>query len=201
MEFVGTLFLVLTVALTGNPLAIGVMLMVMVYMGGHVSGAHYNPAVTLAVLMRGKMDSKDVPGYIAAQIAGAFVAALLAYWFQGKAFTVAAGTGVGVSKALVAEILFTFALASVVLNTATTKALEGNYIYGLAIGFTVMTSAYAIGGISGCAINPAVAFGPSLFDAMQGGSSLASVWIYLVGPLVGGALAAILFKVFNPDEV
>ncbi|MGH1362855.1 MAG: MIP/aquaporin family protein [Calditrichia bacterium] len=201
MEFVGTLFFVLVIALSGNPLAIGVMLMLMVYVGGHVSGGHFNPAVTLAVLMRGKMDSKDVPGYMISQVAGAFAAAVLAYWFQGKGFTVAAGAGVGVAKVLVAEILFTFVLASVVLNTATTKALEGNYIYGLAIGLTITASAYAIGNISGCAINPAVAFGPSLFDLTQGGSSISGVWVYIIGPLLGGALAAILFKVFNPDEV
>lgn len=200
MEFVGTLFLVLTIALTGNPIAIGVMLMVLVYMGGHVSGAHYNPAVTVAILMRGKMESKDVPGYIIAQVLGAFVAALLAFWFQGNAFTVAAGAGVGVGKILVAETLFTFVLVSVILSVATSKALEGNYIYGLAIGFTVLASAYAIGGISGGALNPAVAVGPALFATTQGAGALAGSWLYIVGPVAGGVLAAVLYGVFNPDE-
>ncbi len=200
MEFVGTFFLVLTIALTGDPMIIGIMLTALVYMGGHVSGAHYNPAVTIAFLMRGKMESRDVPGYMVAQIFGAFLATLFSYWFQGNIFTVAAGAGVGIDKVLAAEILFTFVLVLVILNVATTRALEGNYIYGVAIGFTVWASAYAVGGISGAALNPAVSIGPALFAATQGVDALGNVWLYILGPVAGGVIATLLFTVFNPDD-
>jgi len=200
MEFVGTFFLVLTIALTGDPLAIGIMLTALVYMGGHVSGAHYNPAVTIAFLMRGKMESKDVPGYMIAQIAGAFLATLLSYWFGGDIFTVTAGAGVGIDKILIAEFLFTFLLVLVILNVAGARAFEGNYIYGVAIGFTVLGSAYAVGGISGAALNPAVAIGPALFAITQSVNALGSVWLYIVGPVAGGVVATLLFTVFNPDD-
>ena len=138
MEFIGTMFLVLAVTLSGNPIAIGVMLMVMVYMGGHVSGGHYNPAVTLAVWMRGKIEAKHALAYWLSQVLGAFIAALLCYILIGKVNAPAPGANVEAWQAILVEILFTFALASVVLTVATTEKLKGNHIYGLAIGFTVL---------------------------------------------------------------
>jgi len=200
-EFVGTFFLVLTIGMTvlsGTPfapIAIGCALMVMVYMGGHVSGAHYNPAVSLAVLLRGKMSAGDLIPYWIAQIAGAFAAAYVCYLVHGKAFPVAPGANVSAAKAVSVELLYTFALALVVLNVATSTKTAGNSFYGLAIGFTVLAAAYAGGGVSGGAFNPAVGIGPNLVNAMVGGGSLANLWIYLVGPLAGGALAAGVFKV------
>ena len=199
MEFIGTMFLVLAVGLTGNALAIGLMLAVMIYMGGHISGAHYNPAVTLAIVMRGKMEAKDVVPYMAVQIGGALVAALICA-FLGKGFVPAPAASASIGQSLLVEILFTFALASVILAVATSKALDGNYIYGLAIGLTVTASAFAGGGISGGAFNPAVGLGPIILDVINGGSSLGHAWLYIVGPFAGGALAAILYKVLNPDE-
>jgi aquaporin Z len=199
-EFIGTFFLVLTVGLTvvGEvalaPLAIGASLMVMVYMGGHVSGAHYNPAVSLAVLLRGKMGSVgEFVGYVASQLAGAVVAALVVYGVLGKSFVPAAAEQASITGALLIEILYTFALALVVLNSAASAKTHGNSFYGLAIGFTIVVAAFAGGPISGGAFNPAVGLGPGLVHAMVGGGPVGHVWIYLVGPLAGGALAAVVF--------
>ena len=213
-ELIGTFFLVLTIGLVIKggktdepfvlaPLAIGSALMVMVYMGGHVSGAHYNPAVTLAVFMRGKLPAKEVVPYWLAQLAGALLAAGAVYAILGKTFMPAPSPGVGAGRALAVEFLFTFALALVVLNAATADATRGNSFYGLAIGFTVLAGAIAGGGISGGAFNPAVGVGPALVHATVGGgggAALAPIWIYLVGPLAGGAAAAAVFKLQHAVE-
>ena len=200
-EFIGTFFLVFTICMTvlGGvamaPLAIGCSLMIMVYMGGHVSGAHYNPAVSLAVALRGKLSWGEFGQYIVSQILGAIVAAYLAYVILGKSFAPAPGDGVSMTAALLVEVLYTFALALVVLNVATSKGTSGNSFYGLAIGFTIVVAAFAGGGVSGGAFNPAVGLGPTIVHSMVGGGSYANVWLYIVGPLVGGALAAAVFKV------
>ena len=193
-EFIGTFFLVLTIGLTGNPLAIGAALMVMIYAGGHISGAHYNPAVTIAVLIRGKVSAIDALVYIASQLAGAVVAAIITGIF--KELPSESVQQVDISKALVAEILGTFALAYVVLNVATAKANSGNSYFGLAIGFTVMAMAFCFGEYSGGAFNPAVAMGASVMKIF----AWKNIWIYLVGCFGGAALAAIVFKMNNPAD-
>ena len=204
-EFIGTFFLVFTIGCsviggaTVAQLAIGAVLMVMIYAGGHVSGAHYNPAVTLAVTMRGRCSVGDAVPYVAAQILGAFLAAL-AVEFILPAEKIAAIAAMDLSKtipqALLAEFLFTFALAYVVLNVATAKATANNSYYGLAIGFTVLAGAFSVGNISGGAFNPAVAVGISKL----GISAWANIWIYLVAELAGAAVAAITFKFINPED-
>jgi aquaporin Z len=201
-EFVGSMLFMLAIplAVAGAgalaPLAIGSALMVMVYMGGHVSGAHYNPAVSLAVLIRGKMTGKEFLPYVVAQVLGAVAAFGIGRWVTaGKTVAIAPGAGVGAPEALAVEVLFTFMLALVVLNVATTKATSGNSFYGLAIGFTIVAAAFAGGPISGGAFNPAVAIGAAIID---GGFS--NLWIYLVGTLLGGALAGAFFKVQHPEE-
>jgi aquaporin Z len=199
-EFIGTLFLVLTIGLTvigGSPmapLAIGASLMIMVYMGGHISGGHYNPAVSLALAMRGKLASSEVVPYMVAQLLGAIVASLLVYVIMGRTFAPAPAPATTIIAALLVEMLYTFALCLVVLNCATHPATKGNSFYGLAIGFTVVVAAFAGGGISGGAFNPAVGIGPTLVHGLMGGGSFASVWLYIVGPFAGGALAAVVFK-------
>ncbi len=205
-EFVGTFFLVLTIGLAvlgGTPLApvaIGASLMVMVYMGGHVSGGHYNPAVTLAVLLRGKLHARDVVPYIVAQIVGALSAAMVVYLVLGRTFAPAPGDGASTLGALLIEILYTTALCLVVLHSATAPQTTGNSFYGLAIGFTVTAGAFAGGPISGGAFNPAVGTGPILVAALLGGGSIANLWLYLVGPFVGGVLAAMLYRVQQPSQ-
>ena len=200
-EFIGTFFLVLTIGLTvlsgspAAPIAIGSGLMVMVYMGGHISGAHYNPAVSLAILMRGKMDSRDFVPYLVAQVVGATLAAGAVLLILGSTFAPAPAEGAGLLAVLLSEFLFTFALALVVLHVATADDTAGNDYYGLAIGFTVMVGAFAVGPVSGGAFNPAVGMGPILMDTFAGDGSMANLWIYLVGPFLGGAAAAMVFKI------
>jgi len=204
VEFIGTFFLILTVVCAVNsaavgmfaPIAIGSMLMVMIYAGGHISGGHFNPAVTLAVFMRGKCDAADVPGYMGAQFLGGAAAAAIGAFVLDKAGTGAmdlgiAGSDTSVVQGFIAELLGTFALAWVVLQTATTKSNSGNSFYGLAIGFTVTACAYALGGFgTGGCFNPAVALG-TLIDGLNTGMNIG---VAIVADLIGGALAAIMFK-------
>jgi aquaporin Z len=202
-EFIGTFFLVLTIGCTvigtaGSgvipPLAIGAALMVMIFAGGHISGAHYNPAVTLGVLVRGRCSVSDAVGYMISQCLGAFVAALAVGFFK-SGIPVTPGE-IDTTKALVAEFLFTFALVYVVLNVATAKGTANNSFYGLAIGSTVMVGAFAVGGISGGAFNPAVALGVTV----MGLSSLSNIWVFLVGNFAAGLAAGIVFKTLNPQD-
>ena len=202
VEFIGTFFLVLTVGMTVinpdngviAPLAIGSALMIMVYAGGHVSGGHYNPAVTIAVWLRGRCPQSDVLPYIGSQIAAGIVAAIVTLALKGDPTVTPAE--IKIFPALVAEFAGTFALAYVVLNVATAKGTAGNSNYGLAIGFTVMVMAFALGGISGGAFNPAVATGITVMHLEKA----ANLWIYLVANFGAGALAAAAFKFINPED-
>lgn len=202
VEFIGTFFLVFTI---GNvvidpgtgalaPIAIGSALMVMIYAGGHISGGHFNPAVTLGVWIRGKCPTADVPGYMVAQVAGGVLAGILALALKGNPSLTA--KMVPVPESLLAEFLGTFALVWVVLNVATAKATAGNSNYGLAIGFTVTTMAFAVGGISGGAFNPAVAIGGTVMHLING----SQVWIHLVADFAGGAVAALAFRALTAPE-
>lgn len=199
-EFIGTFFLVLTIgcAVIGKPeiapLAIGAALMVMIYAGGHVSGGHYNPAVTFAVCIRRKCDWTEFLPYVISQVAGGLLATLAVSELVGTPAAPAAQ--LVVSKALLAEFLFTFALAYVVLNVATAKGTTGNSFYGLAIGMTVMVGAFTVGKISGGAFNPAVAIAASLMKLIQ----TSQVWIHLVADFSGAAAAAFAFKFINPEK-
>jgi aquaporin Z len=199
-EFIGTFFLVLTIGLVvlgGVPLgalAIGSALMVMVYMGGHVSGGHYNPAVSLAAGLAGKLEKRELVPYWLAQLAGAVAAALAVRAILGQTFAPAPGPQASVLAALLVEFLFTFALCLVVLNTATHAKTKGNSYFGLAIGFTVMVGAVAGGPISGGAFNPAVGIGPILVHATIGGGGFEDVLLYLVAPCVGGILASFVAR-------
>ena len=200
-EFIGTFFLVLTIGCTGiavrpeviPALAIGSALMVMIYAGGHVSGAHYNPAVTVAVFLRGRCAAADVVPYWIAQLAGAAAAAGILLAFK----TVNVVTLVpSLHATFAAESLFTFALAYVVLNVATAKATAGNSYFGLAIGFTVLAGAFAVGHISGGAFNPAVAVAAMIMGMLPWGT----LWLYLAAQLLGAAVAAFVFKFMNPED-
>ena len=204
VELIGTFFLVLTIGCVSlkpgeagamAPLAIGAALMVMIFAGGYISGGHFNPAVTLAVWLRGKCSTADLPGYIVAQVAGAALAAVLVLVL--KEAPTPPIPQAHILRALLAEFLFTFALCYVVLNVATAKGTSGNPTYGLAIGFTVLAGAYAVGPISKGAFNPAVAVGITIL----GLSSIQDIWIFLVANFAGGAAAAFTFKFLNPEDV
>ncbi len=204
-EFIGTFFLVLTIGLavlggagTMAPVAIGAVLMVMVYAGGHLSGAHYNPAVSLSVWIRGRIGASDAVAYMMTQVVAAAAAAFLVQYLLGpdRLDAHAAVANPEPVKALLAELTGTFALAYVVLNVATAKANAGNSYFGLAIGFTVTAMAYALGGFSGGAFNPAVAVGISLMKM----AAWSDIWIYLAGCFGAAALAAIVFRYNNPED-
>ena len=200
MEFIGAMFLVLVIALTGSPFAIGFVLMAMVYVGFNISGSHYNPAVTLAVWIRGKLKTNKILGYMSSQVLGAFTAAFIAYALVGKTFAPSPGIGVALWQSVLVEVLFTFTLCSVILAVATSKKLEGNHIYGLAIGFTLAVGAFAGGNISGGAYNPAVALGPMILKSFFGVQNWNNLIIYLTGPFVGAILAALAFRYLNTKE-
>lgn len=199
VEFIGTFFLVFTVGIAVRqgapfaPFAIGSILMVMIFAGGHISGGHFNPAVTLAAFLRGRCDKKDVLPYWVAQFAAGVVAALLVnFLLTGRADPAVVATHPTVESFIV-EFLFTFALAWVVLNTATAKGTVGNSFYGLAIGFTVLVGAITVGGISGGAFNPAVGLGVFTMG-LESGRQFA---VYLVSEFAGAAVAAVAYRAIN----
>ena len=201
VEFVGMFLFVFTVGMATNkagagalaPLAIGSVLMVMVFAGGHVSGGHFNPAVSTAVLLRRRMAGNEFVAYLAAQFAAAVIAGFVVRYVGGReVHAVVASSG----KMLVAEFLFTFALAWVVLHVATARGTEGNSFYGLAIGFTVVAGAFAVGGISGGAFNPAIALGAMVTGLFE----WSNIWIYFIADFLGAAVAAVLFLYVLPAE-
>lgn len=194
-EFVGTFIFFSVIALSGPigafaPLAIGSALMVMVYMGGHISGAHYNPAVSLGLHLRHKLGLEDLVAYVGVQLLAGVAAFSFGWGMGGKAGGIAPGAGVTDFQALAAEVVFTAALLLVVLNVAATRETEGNSFYGLAIGFTVAIGAFTVGPISGGAFNPAVGFGATFAKAAFDGGSWTHLWLYIFGPALGATLAA-----------
>jgi aquaporin Z len=213
-EFIGTFFLVLTICcnvIQGNalaPIAIGSVLMVMIYAGGHISGAHFNPAVTLGVTLRGKCTPADAVAYIIFQVVGGvgavFVAKFICSDVLAKSAEAAAklpaplAAPLSIGPAFAAELLFTFALVWVILNSATSKGTANNSFYGLAIGFTVLVGAFTVGGISGGAFNPAVALSATI--AQIGPFQWANVWVHILADFMGGALAAIAFKNLSTED-
>ena len=202
VEFIGMFLFVFTVGMATEsankagavlaPLAIGSVLMVIVFAGGHVSGGHYNPAVSTAVFLRGKIKSHEYLAYIITQFLAAALAGLLVNAVGGKE---TAGVTASTGKMLVVEFLFTFALAYVVLNVATAKGTEGNSFYGLAIGFVVVVGAISVGWVSGAAFNPAIALGATVLGAFK----WAHIWIYLLADFLGGAAAAGAFLYIQGD--
>ena len=200
VEFIGTFFLVLTVGMASAtagalaPVAVGAALMVMVFAGGHVSGGHYNPAVSLAVLLRRKLTSNEWAAYVAAQVLAALAAAgvVSALGYAPESATAVASAG----RMLLAEFLFTFALCYVVLNVATADDTAGNSFYGLAIGFTVAVGGVAVGAVSGGAFNPAVAIGAMVMGLF----SWSHIWIYLLANFAGGAAAALAFRLTQLED-
>ena len=219
VELIGTFFLVLTVASTallnaGSPLApiaIGSALMVMIYAGGHISGGHYNPAVSLGALLRGRLGAKDIIPYIVAQLIGAVLAVIaaktlfpeqansIAIAIEASKSTIPAATP-ALLPIFLAEFLFTFALVYVVLNVATAKGNTGTGFYGLAIGFTVLVGAITVGSISGGAFNPAVALGVALVAKPGVVLTFSLIWIYLLAQFLAGAIAGLLFRALNPND-
>lgn len=200
-EFAGTFVFVTVIALSGAagdlaPLAIGLGLMTMVYMGGHVSGAHYNPAVSFGLFLRRIISAQTMVLYWVVQVVAGVVAFVFAHAIGGNVADVHASAAW--PAALAAESAFTAALVLVVLNVAATRETEGNSFYGLAIGMTVAAGAFVAGPISGGVFNPAVGIGGILGAAVFGAGSWPSLWLYIVGPFLGAAVAAGLHYVQTP---
>ena len=203
VEVIGTFILVFTVAAASfagsvfTPLAAGAALMVMVYAGGHISGGHYNPAVTMAALVRGRIGIRDAIPYWIVQCAAGVVAAVVARAVVNPAAVkTLTPSGHALAAVAVVEVLFTFALCYVVLNVATSKDQVGNSFFGLAIGFTITAGAFAVGGISGGLFNPAVSLGA----ATGGLVAWSTIWVYLVVQLVAGVVAGLAFRSLNPAD-
>lgn len=194
-ELVGSFVFMTTIALSGfagslAPVAIGLALTAMVYMGGHVSGAHYNPAVSFGLYLRRVIDATTMLAYWVAQVAGGLLAFAAANLMSGHTPGIHPSGGVSVWAALAAEVIFTGALVTVVLNVAATRETAGNSFYGLAIGFTVAAGAFAVGPISGAAFNPAVGIAATAVAAVTGHGDWSNVWLYVAGPLAGAAIGA-----------
>jgi len=198
-EFIGTFIFVFAIIGAVNsgsaltPLAIGFALMIMVFATGHISGAHLNPAVSLGAWLRGAISLTRFVSYVVAQLAAGALAAAVSFALWPVADEPAK---IEIGPAFLVEALWTFVLVYVVLNVATTKANVNNSFYGLAIGSTVFVGAVAVGGISGGGFNPAVALGLSITGIFDVGA----YWLYFLAPLVGGALAALLFRALNSDD-
>jgi aquaporin Z len=173
---------------------------VMVYAGGHVSGGHYNPAVTLAVLLRRRIGLRDALAYWMVQLGAGVLAALLVRTVIDPVAAAKPATltlsGNSLVAAFVVELLFTAALCYVVLNVATSKSHPNNSFYGLAIGFTVVAGAAAVGTISGGAFNPAVTLGA----AVVGMFAWSTLWVYVLAQLIGGIAAGAAFVALNPGD-
>jgi len=206
-EFIGTYFLVLTIGFNVlqntalAPISIGSMLMAMIFATGKVSGGHFNPAVTLGVFCRGKIDGNSACAYVAAQLVGGLFGGCTYLSMLGATFTLGPGIGYGLAAVCIVEVLFTAALVFVVLSVATTAQDEGNWYYGLAIGFTVMSAAFAIGPISGCSLNPAVTFGVFFSNFLHTGYLRVSLLLlYTLAPIFGSLIAVCFFQVIREQE-
>ncbi|HEV7899401.1 MAG TPA: aquaporin [Planosporangium sp.] len=203
-ELIGTFFLVFTVGtsvLAGSPLAplaIGAILMVMVYAGGHISGGHYNPAVTMAVLVRRRITLADAVAYWVVQIVAGVLAAVLVRWVVNPRNVAAFSlSGRALAAAVIVEVLFTFALGYVMLNVATSRSNPNNSFYGLAIGFTVAAGAVAVGRVSGATFNPAVSVGAAVMGLLH----WSTTGLYIVIQFLAGAIAGFVFLALSPDEL
>ncbi|DAC64654.1 TPA: porin [Candidatus Thalassarchaeaceae archaeon] len=196
-EFIGTFFLALTIctaAVHGSageyaPFAIAATLMVMIYGLGHVSGAHFNPAVTVGIWLRGACEKDEVAPYIAVQVIAGAAAALASANLLIADPSVTA-LELDMTQTIGAEFLYTFALVFVILNVATSEATAGNGYYGAAIAFVVLAGALTVGGISGGSFNPAVT--GALF--ISGVIEAADLWMHLVPQFVAGVVAVQAFK-------
>jgi aquaporin Z len=197
MEFLGTFFLVFIVAMTSNPFAIAAILMSWIYIGCYISGAHYNPAVSLAVALRGGLCWDLLPRYMVAQIVGGSAAYALVHFIHGSIVIPHPGAGVSVLHAFIIEVLLSFAFALAVLVVATAVPFRETRIAGFVVGFTVPALVIVGSPLSGGLFNPAIAAGATLFGVFKG---MPVVWdlffMYVGGALLGGALAAYVFRYF-----
>jgi len=196
-EFIGTFFLVFTVSMSQNPLAIGTILAIIVYVLGPISGGHFNPAVTIGILANKTIDTMTAVKYIIAQFIGGILAAVVYLVVYGTHFTPGMSANVTFVSAFLVEALFTFALVFVVLNVAVSKKAAGNQYFGAVIGLTIFVGATVGGAISGGAFNPAVGIAPLLVDFQNISANISNIALYAFAPVVGALVASLVYRYFQ----
>ena len=201
MEAVGAFFLVLVFGFTGNALAIGLTLMALVYIGSRVSGAHFNPAVSLAFFLKKRLSGADFIGYLIAQLFGAFIAAAAIFFLSTSVFYVEPPATTNLYQQAFAEVIFTYIFVLVMLTLTITKSFRKNHLSGLAVGLTFGGMLMVATPVSGGILNPATSLGTAGFDLVYGGNSIIHSLLYTLAPLTGGALAAFSFNYFYTMEV
>jgi len=202
-EFVGTFFLVFSIAICQSPyiaLGVGFSLIATLFMGGHLSGAHYNPCVSVAVWLRQLMTPKELLIYIVTQLIAGIIAGATAYGIQGTHAAMKPGPTYSDGSAFAVELIWTFLLISTALNVATTKSQEDNSYFGLAVAAVIVGGIICVGDVSGACFNPAIGTGLAITDGAVGGDSLQYLWIYWIAPMCGSVLAALVFRVMNARE-
>ncbi len=197
MEAIGTFFLVLAIGLSGEPIAVGLVLASMIYIGAHISGAHFNPAVSFAFLITRRLSLKKFVGYTIGQTAGAFLAASFIVLLSTLPYYIEPPNDSTLYQQSAVEVVFTFALVLVYITVSTNKALTGNKMYGFIIGLTLSGLTYMALPISGAIFNPAASIGTSAFDLLLGGASYMNIPLYLLSPIAGAGLAAGAYKYLN----
>lgn len=198
MEAIGAFFLTLAMGLTGDAFGTGLMLAALVYAGMHVSGAHYNPAVSFAYFIRRKISFNTFTGYLTSQCLGAFASAGVLLFLSGEVFYVEPPASTDIYQQGIVELLLSFVLVLTYLSVSSSKVLASNKAYGLAIGL-VLTGMMLLGEtISGSVFNPAISIGVSGLDflAIQGGS-FQYIPLYTLAPLAGASLAALAHQYLN----
>ncbi|RNC83848.1 MAG: porin [Balneola sp.] len=200
VEAVGTFFLALSMGLTTNPLAIGLLLAGLIYGGMHVSGAHFNPAISFAYLLKKRISFGTFSSYFVSQCLGVFAAGGLILFFSNEVFYVEPPASTDLYQQAGMELLLTFVLALTYLSVATDKVLASNKAYGLAIGL-VLSGLIMLGdSISGAVLNPAISIGLSAIDFLAiRGASYEFIPLYLVSPIAGATLAALFHQYINND--
>ena len=178
-------------------LAFGLVIVAMAYSIGNISGCHINPAVSIAMLVSGKMSVKDFIGYVVAQFVGATAGAAALMAFVGKESGLGANAlyNGNVGSSIVIEIILTFVFVLAILGV-TSKKEYGN-VAGLVIGLALVLVHILGISFTGTSVNPARSFGPALF---VGGNALKNVWVFIVAPLAGGVLAALVWRFLNANN-
>lgn len=191
IEALGTFFVVLAVSLTENPIAIGFMYLSMLYLGARISGAHYNPAITQALWLRGKFPTRYILPYAASQCFGALLAIALEYHLSGSLFVPDISPEDNVFFICLLEMLFTFVLCYLYLATRTVHGFKGTQLYGLILGFSLVGLA-SMGGL----FNPAIGIAALILNGLFSGAMIHlgnNILVYIICPLVGSALAGFAF--------
>lgn len=197
MEAVGAFFLVLVYGFTGDALAIGLTLMALVYIGFHISGAHFNPAVSFAFFLKKKLSGAEFVGYLISQLTGAFLAAVSLFFLSTSVFYVEPPVSTDLYQQAFGELFFTFLFVMLMLTFSLSKSPQLFQMAGLAVGLTYAGILMAGTPVSGGVFNPAISIGTAAFDLITGGNSYLHVLLYTLAPLAGASVAAVAYTYFN----